>query len=262
MLHIAPTGTPFFLPTNMAPLTHASTPINVSLTQPSVVPNTLQGGTTPYIYYPPPTSSAVSITACCLSKNDLNKIKLLDRVKNNWTSWSKLMLEIFHMNLLEGYTTETVVHPDATHELIVARNWDLNNTRIVAVLCNRVSPDDKCILDGITNARVAWNALCTHHQKLSPMIAQILKIQELLNVRYSKDTDMAVLAKTSHCLTEGICAIFNMGILTQQVFLSIIICIHPYLLSLYLLLPAFLRTIATCNRASHIPSLQSNSTLS
>ncbi|KAG1750911.1 hypothetical protein EDB19DRAFT_1825132 [Suillus lakei] len=97
----------------------------------------INGGTTnlapptyhiPYGYYPTPTSSAVSITACCLSKTDLDKIKLLDRVKNNWTSWSELMLEIFHMNLLKGYTTGMVICPDATRKPVVARNWDLRIT--------------------------------------------------------------------------------------------------------------------------------------
>lgn len=46
------------------------------------------------MFYPPATSSAVSITVCHLSKTDLDKIELLDRVKNNWTSWSELMLLI------------------------------------------------------------------------------------------------------------------------------------------------------------------------
>ncbi|KAG2118633.1 hypothetical protein DEU56DRAFT_918731 [Suillus clintonianus] len=201
-----------------------ATPVSMN---PPVSPATPQGGTTnttapthhvPYGYYPTHTSSAVSITACRLSKTDLDKIELLDRVKNNWTSWSELMLEIFHMNLLEGYTTGTVARPDAAREPVAARNWDLNNAGIIAALRNRVSPDDKRVLDGITNARVAWNALRSRHQKLGP-IAQILKIQELLNVRYSRDTN---LAETSHRLTEGIRAIFDMGIPTQQVFLSII----------------------------------------
>lgn len=50
--------------------------------------------THPAMFYPPATSSAVSITVCHLSKTDLDKIELLDRVKNNWTSWSELMLLI------------------------------------------------------------------------------------------------------------------------------------------------------------------------
>ncbi|KAG2335652.1 hypothetical protein BDR05DRAFT_889622, partial [Suillus weaverae] len=128
------------------------------------------------------------------------------------------MLEFFNLNLLEGYTSGTVARPDATREPLAARNWDLNNAGIVAVLHNRVSPDDKRVLDGITTANRAWNALCSCHQKLGP-IAQILKIQELLNIHYSKESN---LAETSHRLTEGVRAIFDMGIPTQQVFLSII----------------------------------------
>jgi hypothetical protein len=89
------------------------------------------------------------------------------------------MLKFFHLNLLEGYTTGTVTCPDAICEPLAARNWDLNNAGIVAALCNCVSPNNKCILDGITMAYRAWNALCSHHQKLGP-ITQILKIQELL----------------------------------------------------------------------------------
>jgi hypothetical protein len=170
------------------------------------------------MFYPPATSSAVSITACRLSKTDLDKIELLDRAKNNWTSWSELMLEFFHLNLLEGYTTGTVTRPDAMCEPLAARNWDLNNASIVAVLRNHVSPDDKRVLDGITTAHRAWNTLCSCHQKLGP-ITQILKIQELLNICYSKDAN---LAETSYHLMEGVCAIFDMGIPTQQVFLSII----------------------------------------
>ncbi|KAG1877576.1 hypothetical protein DFJ58DRAFT_619083, partial [Suillus subalutaceus] len=131
---------------------------------------------------------------------------------------SESMTEIFNMNLLEGYTSGTVTRPIAQREPVAARNWDLNNAGIVAALRNRVSHDDKRTLDGITLAHVAWNALRSRHQKLGP-IAQILKIQELLNVRYSKATS---LLETSHCLTEGVRSIFDMGIPTQQVFLSII----------------------------------------
>ncbi|KAG2111340.1 uncharacterized protein F5147DRAFT_550208, partial [Suillus discolor] len=125
---------------------------------------------------------------------------------------------VFHMNLLEGYTTGTVACLDATREPLAARNWDLNNAGIVAALRNCVSLDDKHVLDGIVGAHRAWTTLRSRHQKLRP-IAQILKIQELLNVCYSKNAN---LAETSHRLTEGVHSIFDMGILTQQVFLSII----------------------------------------
>ncbi|KAG2119610.1 uncharacterized protein F5147DRAFT_767088 [Suillus discolor] len=57
------------------------------------------------------------------------------------------------MNLLEGYTPGTVARPDATREPLAARNWDLNNAGIVPALRNRVSLDDKRVLDVITEAR-------------------------------------------------------------------------------------------------------------
>ncbi|KAG1867334.1 hypothetical protein F4604DRAFT_1927627 [Suillus subluteus] len=137
----------------------------------------------------------VSITACKISKTDLDKIELLDKAKNNWTSWSESMLEIFSTNLIEGYTLGTVTCPIAQCEPVAARNWDLNNAGIIAALRNCISHDDKCTLDRITLAH------------------------ELLNVHYSKATS---LSETSHCLTEGVHSIFDMGIPMQQVFLSII----------------------------------------
>ncbi|KAG1744360.1 hypothetical protein EDB19DRAFT_1906587 [Suillus lakei] len=182
------------------------TAVNSLPAQPSMTPNAPQ-----VVYYPPATLSAVSIMVYCLSKTDLDKIKLLNRVKNNWTSWSELMLEFFHLNLLKGYTTGIIVHPDALHEPLVARNWDLNNAGIVAALRICVSPNDKQVLDGITTAHRAWNTLRSCHQKLGP-IAQILKIQELLNIHYSRDTN---LTETSYHLTEGVHTIFDMGIPTQ-----------------------------------------------
>ncbi|KAG1802795.1 uncharacterized protein HD556DRAFT_715288 [Suillus plorans] len=160
--------------TNPQPLLNVATPSAVPPFVPQATPS-VPALPAPNLYAYYPTSSAVSITACRISKADLDKIELLDRAKNNWTSWSELMLEVFHINLLEGYTTGTIARPDVTREPLAARNWDLNNTGIVAALRNRISLDDKRVLDSITGAHRAWTTLRSRHQKLGP-IAQILKI--------------------------------------------------------------------------------------
>ncbi|KAG2119611.1 uncharacterized protein F5147DRAFT_664837 [Suillus discolor] len=72
--------------TNPQPLLNVAAPSAVPPFMPQATPSVPAppAPNTPYAYYP--TSSAVSITACRISKADLDKIELLDRAKNNWTS--------------------------------------------------------------------------------------------------------------------------------------------------------------------------------
>jgi hypothetical protein len=144
-----------------------------------------------------------TVTAIVLSQTDLEKIKILDRSKNNWWVWSDRMQNYLLLKHGGGYILGIVTCPDPSLDPSSAGHWDLNNLYIVAALCTCSSTQENEFLRGYTNAYLAWDTFKSCHKKVRP-IAQILLIQQALAVKYlhSKrlSTTSTTLQDLVHCI--------------------------------------------------------------
>ncbi|KIK76491.1 hypothetical protein PAXRUDRAFT_169787 [Paxillus rubicundulus Ve08.2h10] len=101
----------------------------------------------------------ITIQAAKLNTRSFEKIKALDRGKNNWPGWSYVMKLVLNQHLVGGYLTGNVVAPDLLMEPGAYNNWTLNNIAIVSALCLHVSHEDQHLLEDVTNAKEAWDTL-------------------------------------------------------------------------------------------------------
>ncbi|KIK72217.1 hypothetical protein PAXRUDRAFT_22253 [Paxillus rubicundulus Ve08.2h10] len=121
----------------------------------------------------------VSIQTAKLNTQSFEKIEVLDRSKNNWSNWSFAIKLVLNQHLVSGYLMGAIAAPDPLLKPGTFNNWTLNNIAIVSALCSRVTHEDQCLLEDVTNAKNTWDTLCQHHEKVGP-IAQIILIQEVL----------------------------------------------------------------------------------
>src|ERR1700720_2246810 len=54
-------------------------------------------------------------------------IELLDKSKNNWTRWKRVVLQCLQYVGISKYIHGTIACPDPTQEPHAARNWHINN---------------------------------------------------------------------------------------------------------------------------------------
>ncbi|KIK76002.1 hypothetical protein PAXRUDRAFT_81475, partial [Paxillus rubicundulus Ve08.2h10] len=124
---------------------------------------------------------------------------------------------VLNQHLVGGYLTGNIVAPNPLMEPSAHNNWSLNNITIISTICSCVSHEDQHLLENVTNAIMAWNTLCEHHEKVGP-IAQILLIQEVFAKCYSHGQHFSLISTE---LSELVCRIYRIGIPTEEVFLSI-----------------------------------------
>ncbi|KAG1852550.1 hypothetical protein F4604DRAFT_1592016, partial [Suillus subluteus] len=117
-----------------------------------------------------------------------------------------------------GYILGIITCPDPLSDPSSAGHWDLNNLCIIAVLCTRSSPEEQEFLRTFTNAHLAWGALCSHHDKISP-ITQILLIQHALALRYRRAERLST---TSTEISDMVRRIYAIGIPKEDDFTTII----------------------------------------
>ncbi|KAG1722974.1 hypothetical protein EDD22DRAFT_854052 [Suillus occidentalis] len=111
---------------------------------------------------------------------DLDKIEVLDRSKNNWNVW-------------------------------------LDHMQNYLLLKHGGGSEEHDFLCGYTNAHLAWDALKSHHEKVSP-IAQILLIQQALAIKYLQSEQLSTM---STLLNDLIRRIYAIGIPKEDDFLTI-----------------------------------------
>ncbi|KAF9218696.1 hypothetical protein BS17DRAFT_770553 [Gyrodon lividus] len=150
------------------------------------------------------------------AKLDTRSFEVLDHSKNNWSNWSFSMKLVLNQHIVGGYLLGVVTAPDPLLEPGVFNNWMLNTIAIISALCSHVTHEDQHLLEDITNAKAAWDALHEHHEKVGP-IAQILLIQEVFVKRYSRGQRFSL---TSSKLSELVRHIYHISIPTEEVFLS------------------------------------------
>ncbi|KAG2062800.1 hypothetical protein BDR04DRAFT_1164632 [Suillus decipiens] len=151
-------------------------------------------------------SLQATVTAISLSQTDLDKIKILDCRKNNWSIWSNHMQNYLLLKHIGGYILGLVTCPDPSLDLVSMGHWDLNNLCIITALCTRSSSEENEFLHGYTNAYLTWDTLKSYHEKVGP-ITQILLIQQTLAVRYCHSEQLSTMSTTLHDLVQCIYAI-------------------------------------------------------
>ena len=162
---------------------------------------------------PPSIMVAPSIQASLVSQIDL-----LDKSKNNWAKWKRIVIQCVGMVGLDDYLTGGVLCPDATTEPRAAANWRTNDKIVRSFLGLKASEEEQEFIEGKTTAKAVWDSLKSRHEQEGP-ITKILLIQEALNVRYSRTER---LSSISTKLADLNTRIFAIGIPTKDVFLSIL----------------------------------------
>jgi len=158
-----------------------------------------------------------TVTAITLSQTDLDKIEILDRSKNNWSTWSDRMQNYLLLKHGGGYILGLVMCPDLSADPASAGHWDLNNLCIIAALCTCSSSEENEFLRGYTNTYLAWKALKSRHEQVGPIV-QILLIQQALAVWYRRSERLSA---TSTQLRELVRRIYAIGIPKEEDFLTI-----------------------------------------
>ena len=162
---------------------------------------------------PPSVPLAPAIQASLISQ-----IELLDKSKNNWTRWKRVVVQCLGMVGLDDYLTASVPCPDAVAEPRGFANWHSNDKVVRSFLGLKLSEEEQEFIEGKATTAEVWTALKSRHEQEGP-ITQILLIQEALNIHYSKTERLsAVSTKLADLNTH----IFAIGIPTKDVFLSIL----------------------------------------
>jgi len=165
----------------------------------------------------PPMVSPVTVVT--LSQTDLEKIEVLDRSTNNWSTWSDKIQNYLLLKHGGGYLLGLIQRPDPLIDPIGAGTWDLNNLCIIAALRTRSTPEEGEFLRSFTNAHLAWTELKGRHEKVGP-IAQILLIQQALSTRFRRGECLSV---TSTMLTELVRRIYAISLPKEEDFLMIML---------------------------------------
>ena len=167
----------------------------------------------------PVTTALPSIAlAPAIQASLVSQIELLDKSKNNWTKWKRVVVQCLGMVGLDDYLTGSTVCPDATKEPRAAQNWRTNDKVVRSFIGLKSAEEEQEYIENQVSAAAMWTVLKDRHKKEGP-ITQILLIQEALNVRYSKSERLSA---TSTKLSDLNSRIFAMGIPTKDVFLSIL----------------------------------------
>ena len=162
---------------------------------------------------PPSITIAPSIQASLVSQIDL-----LDKSKNNWAKWKRIVIQCLGMVGLDDYLTGGIVCPDAATEPRAAANWRANDKVVCAFLGLKACEEGQEFIEGKTSTKDMWDSLKARHEQEGP-ITQILLIQEALNVRYSRSERLSTVSTK---LADLNTRIFAIGIPTKDVFLSIL----------------------------------------
>src|ERR1700723_1463739 len=81
-----------------------------------------------------PKETTPSIAVANNVPTNMVTIELLDKSKNNWTRWKRVVLQCLQYVGLSEYIHGTIACPNPTQELHAARNWCINNGAVVAFL--------------------------------------------------------------------------------------------------------------------------------
>jgi gag-polypeptide of LTR copia-type len=148
----------------------------------------------------------------------VSQIELLDKSKNNWTKWKRVVIQCLGMVGLDDYLTGSVICPDSEKEPRAAVNWRTNDKVVRSFIGLKSSEEEQEYIEPHSTAAEVWTSLKSRHKQEGP-ITQILLIQEALNVRYVKSERLST---TSTKLSDLNTRIFAIGIPTKDVFLSIL----------------------------------------
>lgn len=146
----------------------------------------------------------------------------LDKNKSNWQEWSRDILECLGISQgLDGHLDGTSVCPDISFEPRAHRNWKINDKAVRAFMSNKSIRAEHDLINAkeITTAKQAWDALKRRHEIQGP-VQQVLLLREALAIRYSRSGEQ--LSVTSSRLTDLNDRIWNMGTLSRELFLRIL----------------------------------------
>jgi gag-polypeptide of LTR copia-type len=166
---------------------------------------------------PPPTLPSITI-APAIQASLVLQIELLDKSKNNWTKWKRVVVQCLGMVGLDDYLTGAIACPDATIEPRAAANWRTNDKVVRSFLGLKASEEEQEYIESHGTTADVWSSLKSRHEQ-EGLITQILLIQEALNVRYLKSERLSAVSTKLSDLNSRI---FAIGIPTKDVFLSIL----------------------------------------
>ncbi|KAG2357524.1 hypothetical protein BDR07DRAFT_1490619 [Suillus spraguei] len=149
------------------------------------------------------TNVQAAISAVTLSQTDLEKIKVLDRSKNNWSIWSDKMQNYLLLKHGGAYILDITTCPNPILDPTGASLFDLNNLCIIAALRTHLSVEEQEFLRGHSNVHTAWEALKSCHEQVGP-IAQILLIQQALSLCYRRHERLAGISTQLSALVRRI----------------------------------------------------------
>src|ERR1700690_2616577 len=99
-----------------------------------------------------PKETTPSIAVANNVPTNMVTIELLDKSKNNWTRWRRVVLQCLQYVGLSEYIHGTIPCPDPTQEPRAARNWHITNGAVVAFLGLKSSEEEQEFIEGKTLA--------------------------------------------------------------------------------------------------------------
>ena len=114
------------------------------------------------VYPVPVVSQAVTAVPSIVKggRSGITKIEeTLDNKKNNWLTWSELMMTLFDINDVVEFVISAVPFPNSAHDPIGAKNWCFNNSFAKICINNNTAPTKKVHTQSCPTAYKMWTNL-------------------------------------------------------------------------------------------------------
>ncbi|KZT00532.1 uncharacterized protein LAESUDRAFT_764525 [Laetiporus sulphureus 93-53] len=135
--------------------------------------------------------------------------KQLDRVKGNYATWSREIVDSLRMAQgLDRYLTGAVVQPDPNLDFDSSENWIINDRMICAYISKSCSTEEQHFISSgsYDTVKDLWDAIRSHHQQQGTY-TQALLLQEALSCHFNCSEHLLVTVERIQDLVECIYAI-------------------------------------------------------
>jgi len=95
-----------------------------------------------------------------ITNSNVNKIEeTLDSKKNNWTTWSNSMQDLFDAMDTVKYIEGSIPRPDPALDMVSFKNWRQNNGFAKMLINNNIAISEKTHTQGCCTTARAWQNL-------------------------------------------------------------------------------------------------------
>jgi len=138
-----------------------------------------------------PPASAAGPAVPKIANSNVNKIEeTLDSKKNNWTTWSNSMRDLFDATDTVEYIEGSIPRPDPALDMVSFKNWRQNNGFAKMLIDNNIAVSEKTHTQGCRTAARAWQNLRAVYESEDQLVFTD-QLQTIFQMRAQEGSNIA-----------------------------------------------------------------------